>query len=411
MEIVICIPNSDSHYVNSDIAFMSTYNTFSEEFKHYPIDLVDIDNVTLPKSFIGTSIVFNKRLYDRCYGENYSCDLDTECWLKNISLDKSYLSFTNFKNFYKRTDYLRYIPFNILKSSCERFIKHFLKEYEGNSVSTDTEFYRKYVFPNIETIERNGLCVNLDNFNNNFNKKYVTNIVRSYYNIHTSTGRPSNTFDNINFSALSKKDSSRESFISRFDNGYLVEYDFDSYHLRLIGKMIGYDFDNWDSIHTEFAKLYFSKNDISEDEYTESKKISFTMLYKDIEDPKYNIDFFDKVNSFKEKIWQKYLEKSYIVSPISKRKLVVNDTCNKSKFFSYYIQMIETEFSMLFIYDINYLLKDKKSKVILYTYDSILIDYNPLDGDKLLSDIKGKLIKSKVSLGKNYKEMRRVSIN
>lgn len=411
MKIVLCIPNSDSHYVYSDIAFMSVYDTFSEKFDHYPINLVDTDNVSLPKHFVGTTIVFNKRLYDRVYDNNDSYDLDTECWLRNISFDKSSIFFNNFKNFYRIADYLRYIPFNILKNSCEKFIMNFLNAYEGFNISSDSEFYKKYVFPNIKTIESNGLCINLNTFNNNFNKKYVTNIVRSYYNIHTSTGRPSNTFDNINFSALSKKDSSRESFISRYDNGYLVEYDFDSYHLRLIGKMIGYDFNGADSIHTEFAKLYFGKDTISEEEYTESKKISFTLLYKDIENSKYSNEFFDRVNDFKEKIWQKYLENSYIESPISKRRLVVTDDCTKSKFFSYYIQMIETEFSMLFIYDINELLKDKQSKVILYTYDSILIDFNPLDGKQLLIDIKNKLIKSKISLGKNYKEMRRVSID
>lgn len=411
MKIVVCIPISDSHYVYSSIAFMAVYDTFSEKFNHYPINLVDVDNVSLPKDSIGTTIVFNKRLYDRFYVDKNSYDLDTECWLRGITLDKSSLEFNSFKKFYKTADYLRYIPFNILKTSCEKFILRFLNAYEGFSISSDSEFYKKYVFHNIETIESNGLCVNLNNFNNNFNKKYVNNIVRSYYNIHTSTGRPSNTFDNINFSALSKKDSSRESFISRYDNGYLVEYDFDSYHLRLIGKMIGYDFSGSDSIHTEFAKLYFEKDTISEEDYIESKKISFTLLYKDIENSKYNIDFFDKVNDFKEKLWRKYLENSYIESPISKRRLVVTDDCTKSKFFSYYIQMIETEFSMLFIYDINQLLKDKKSKVILYTYDSILIDYNPLDGKQLLIDVKNKLIKSKISLGKNYREMRRVSID
>ena len=411
MKIVICIPNSDSHYVYSDIAFMSVYDTFSEKFSHYPINLVDIDNVHLPKPFVGTNIVFNKRLYDKFFGSDDSYDLDTECWLRSISFDRSPIVFNKFRNFYKTSDYLRYIPYYKLKNSCEKFILNFLEAYKNYSVSSDTEFYKKYVFSNIEIIENNGLFIDLKTFNNNFNKKYVTNIVRSYYNIHTSTGRPSNTFDNINFSALSKKDSSRESFISRFNNGYLVEYDFDSYHLRLIGKMIGYNFENIDSIHTEFAKLYFNKESISEEEYIESKKISFTLLYKDIENSKYNIDFFDKVNIFKEKIWNKYLEKSYIESPISKRKLVVTDDCTKSKFFSYYIQMIETEFSMLFIYDIKQLLKDKQSKVILYTYDSILIDYNPIDGDTLLKDIKSKLIKSKISLGKNYKEMRRVSID
>ena len=52
------------------------------------------------------------------------------------------------------------------------------------------------------------------------------------YNLFTSTGRPSNTFNGINYAALNKEDGSRNRFISRFENGMLVEFDFDAYLLQ-----------------------------------------------------------------------------------------------------------------------------------------------------------------------------------
>ena len=67
---------------------------------------------------------------------------------------------------------------------------------------------------NLYQIERNGL-------------KTYEKIVYSEYNPYTSTGRPSNRFGGMNFAALNKSDGSREQFISRFNNGVLVEMDFD----------------------------------------------------------------------------------------------------------------------------------------------------------------------------------------
>jgi hypothetical protein len=48
--------------------------------------------------------------------------------------------------------------------------------------------------------------------------------------------------------------------------------------------------------------------------------------------------------------------------------------------------------------------------MILYTYDSILIDYNVEDGYDLLKDVKKILINSKVKKGQNYKDMELFSI-
>ena len=60
---------------------------------------------------------------------------------------------------------------------------------------------------------------------------------------------------------------------------------------------------------------------------------------------------------------------------------------------------------MLFIYKVYNILKDRRSKIIMYTYDSILIDFNVNDKKEVISEIKDKIIKSKVKIGKNYKDM------
>ena len=40
---------------------------------------------------------------------------------------------------------------------------------------------------------------------------------------------------------MNKEDGTRSAFCSRFDSGALIEMDFDSYHVRLIAKLIGYE--------------------------------------------------------------------------------------------------------------------------------------------------------------------------
>ena len=92
-------------------------------------------------------------------------------------------------------------------------------------------------------------------------------MVYSEYNIFTSTGRPSNRFGGTNFAALNKKDGSRKPYVSRYKNGVLVEMDYDAYHLRLIGELIGYDFPKG-SVHEHMAEFFGV-------DYEESKKLSF----------------------------------------------------------------------------------------------------------------------------------------
>ena len=48
---------------------------------------------------------------------------------------------------------------------------------------------------------------------------------------------------------------SRNGFVSRFDDGVLIEMDYDAYHLRLIADIIGYDFPDG-SVHEYLGKQY-----------------------------------------------------------------------------------------------------------------------------------------------------------
>jgi hypothetical protein len=89
--------------------------------------------------------------------------------------------------------------------------------------------------------------------------------VYSQYNYYTMTGRPSNAYRGFNFAAMNKEDGTRTAFCSRFENGALVEMDFDSYHVRLIARLIGYDLPT-SSIHDYLGRFYFGVTELTEEQ-------------------------------------------------------------------------------------------------------------------------------------------------
>ena len=106
-------------------------------------------------------------------------------------------------------------------------------------------------------IERNGLKVN-SAFERYFELKRpflsrYNSYTFSQYNLNTTTGRPSNTFNSLNFAALPKENGSRSVFIPR--NDFLLEIDLTAYHPTLIGQMVGYDSPTGD-IYEDFAAKY-----------------------------------------------------------------------------------------------------------------------------------------------------------
>lgn len=294
-------------------------------------------------------------------------------------------------NYYSKFSNLSYvneiIPISKHYERCQ-CLYDIVKIYFG--LEADIEFQDRLVSA-YKKIEQNPIKIDQEKFLlkyeliNPIFSKYKDSIY-SYYNLYNLTGRPTNSFNGINFLAIPKEKEFRECFIPK--NSYLVEFDFDAYHLRLIGKLINY---NWgqESIHTLLGKQYFNKEELTEQEYSESKTITFKQLYGGVNKKYLHIEFFSKMNSYIEDLWENYKRQRAISLPTG-RILKYSSEMNKLKLFNYVIQNQETLANVFKIERINQYLEEKKlrTKLLLITYDSFLFDFYVNDGKKTLLALK-----------------------
>ena len=87
---------------------------------------------------------------------------------------------------------------------------------------------------------------------------------------------------------------------------------------------------------------------------------------------------------------------------------------NANKLFNYTIQLMETENNMKVLSELIPSITEDKSKLILYSYDSFLFDFNMEDGLGYLKKVKQILEQDgkypvKVSWGLNYHEMKDIT--
>ena len=296
---------------------------------------------------------------------------------------------------YRKKNINRVIPILKHLEVCRK-ITSLLLDVVGRNKEDVNKSYNDEILNNLSYMENNGI-------------QTTEGMVFSEYNIFTSTGRPSNRFGGTNFAALNKKDGSRKPYVSRFKSGVLVEMDYDAYHLRLIGDRIGYEFPQG-SVHEHMAKFYGV-------DYEESKKLSFQYLYGYIPHEVSQINpFFCKVEEYIKELWDSYNSNDFILSDIySKRIYRKNLTdMNANKVFNYTIQLMETENNMKVLSELIPKIKDYKSKLILYSYDSFLLDFNMEDGLDYIMKVKEILEQRgkypvKVSWGLNYHEMKDIT--
>jgi hypothetical protein len=308
--------------------------------------------------------------------------------LDNLSTNAH--DFLNMK-FYKKKNINTVIP--VLKhiEKCRKISTMLQNNIEKYSEYVNVS-YNDEILNNLSFIEKNGLMT-------------TEGKVFSEYNLYTSTGRPSNRFGGINFAALNKKDGSRKKFISRFKNGVLVEMDFDAYHLRLIADKIGYDLPKG-SVHEHMAQFYGV-------DYEEAKRLSFQYLYGFIPEDVIQINpYFSKVHDYIEGLWNIYKNDDFVESDIYKRRIYKENLLdmNANKLFNYTIQLMETENNMKVLSALIPEIRGYKSKLILYSYDSFLLDFNIEDGLDYLMKVKNILEQDKkypvkVSWGLNYHDM------
>lgn len=284
------------------------------------------------------------------------------------------------------------------------------------------EFLNDLTINNLHEVESAGLYVDKEKLLHYF-PDYGVHIIDNYiytdYNIYTLTGRPSNRFGNLNFAALHKDTGEREFIISRFGKeGKLVYFDYEAYHLNLIANLIGYTFPSDISIHEYLGRYYFNKPQLTEDEYNESKGVSFNILYGGIhESIAKEVPFFGKAKPYIDEMWKDYITNGYIETEISKKKLHSKNftDMNKNKIFNYFLQAYETENNMLIMEKISKLLESYNTKLIMYLYDAFLLDFNKKDGKELVYLLKKMMEndgkhKVKVSIGNNFNELKKCNI-
>jgi len=313
----------------------------------------------------------DKIKYTYSTGINNSVNIDALFYFTNLSnIDKESLYTESHKFFYSRYWRLNnvndIVPILAQIEYCKKIKDIVIKNIENKNMSGFNDYNSK-VIQAFKSIENNGIATH-------------NGIEFTKYNLWTITGRPSNTFNGVNYAALNKEDGTREKYISRFDKGKLVEFDFDAYHLRLIAKMINYKLPDT-SIHTYLGKYYFGKDLITKDEYNESKAVSFKILYGGVPKEFENIPFFSKVKQYIFELWDIYKSKGYVETPIFKRKVHAENLKDRDikpqTLFNYLIQSMETEQNVLIIKKIQNMLKDYQSKLVLYTYDALLFDIHP----------------------------------
>jgi hypothetical protein len=251
------------------------------------------------------------------------------------------------------------------------------------NLSLTNDWIDNTMIPLLSDIERLGIHVDTEKFIDRWpanGKHLIDETLYTEYNPYIITSRPSNRFGGINFGALNKKDGTREVFTPKPNNIFL-QFDYDAYHVRIIGKLIKYTLPTT-SVHQWLADQYGC-------DYSESKGRTFRILYGGVSEEDKEIPFFNEVDKFIEKMGNDSISKGYIQTPKG-RRIPIDwiENPNPQKLFNYLLQATETEFNI----EAMVRLKEKGLPLpILYTYDSFLYDY-PMDSDiSLAKEIKSVL--------------------
>jgi hypothetical protein len=293
-----------------------------------------------------------------------------------------------------KKDLNRIIPLAKLHERCERSYNsliEIIENYQDILKDPSWPFYNNLATAVFYLSEHNGVRITYEEFidkfkPNNPSFSIADNICYTSYNLYNPTSRPTSAFNSVNFAAIPKKEEFRRAIIPRNDR--FIEFDFDGYHIRLIAEVVDYEFTS-ESVHTQLGRLYFGKEELTEEEYKQSKQTTFQIMYGGVPDKYRHIEFFDKVASYINEMWTRFTVDGVVRAPISNKPFYSNlKNMNPQKLFNYVIQSLETSRNILILKEVLGYLKDKKSGVALYTYDAILFDFDLSDGKETLEELK-----------------------
>jgi hypothetical protein len=268
------------------------------------------------------------------------------------------------------------IPISKHYEMCETIFNMALPIIKQYTLSDTTFQFNNFRTANVfYNIEISGIKVDKNCFIEHYQGKLTNpqfNLNRSkiytQYNLYTTTSRPSNTFNSINFAALNKDNSERMCY--RPENDKFIELDFQGYHPRLIGEMVGFDFPKDKNTYNVLGELLGVDSQAA-------KELTFKQLYGGVWSEYQNKPFFKDVNTFIDGMWDEY---QYGGKYITENKIFMPDAeMTRSKLFNYIVQSKETSTNVELLELVFSLLEGKKTKLVLYTYDAFLFDYSNED--------------------------------
>jgi hypothetical protein len=162
---------------------------------------------------------------------------------------------THFQRLYKDKPYLNSIIPICKHYETQEKIYNAVQEWVEKQ--HEISYYNEEYIEVFYRIEKQGIALNMPVFNESFNLSNPNfNIkddkIYTQFNLNNFTSRPSNSFNGINFAALNKNNGQRASFIPQ--NDYLFEFDYDSYHPRILAKLIEYEFEE-ESVHAHLGQM------------------------------------------------------------------------------------------------------------------------------------------------------------
>ena len=265
-------------------------------------------------------------------------------------------------------------------------------------------------------------CVSNFNYLNKLtvNGIFDKNEIKSIqYHINSISKRPTLIGGN-NYLGMNKSSGVRKDITSRYENGYIVEIDFQSYHLQLIDRFLNLFNDekleltknnidiNSFNYMNEVSKIVFNKEIESKEDRDLVKQQIFYLLYNNIN----HIDNvkINKLNEFKDKLKSYYDKNKRIKSIKSKGYIYFDDTINYNKLINYLIQDLEsnTNFEILRDMYIKFNMSNKYD-LILYIYDSFIFD---IKDDLKLSEFIDEISEVlngyiyRIKIGKDYDDMK-----
>ena len=391
----------DRHPMTNGLSFL--YVRFSNldfilPFNHNDCEKLEIDLSTSNQ----TKWIWNKKGFLQTdIKVNNLKDVQTSLFFEKFQLYNIQSKLEGLTNFYYRLGIRDDLGKSISIMKWSEVLRGIVGEWD---IKDTNNWVDNTMIPILSDLERSGINVDREKFFDRWpdNSKHIKlhpqgDVVYTEYNPYTITSRPSNRHGGVNFSALNKKDGSRASFIPPEDSLFL-QFDYDAYHVRIIGKLIKYDLPDT-SVHQWLADQYGC-------DYGESKGRTFRILYGGVSDEDRKIPFFDKVDKFISKMQNEAVRNGYLQTPKG-RKIPLEwiEKPNSQKFFNYILQATETEFNI----EVLNKLKEKGLPLpILYTYDSFLFEFDDSEVEtikKIKSVLESYGFPVKADWGKNYGEV------